>query len=459
MGVVNYIRKDLFNDSKFYSTLARIALPIVIQNLVASSLNMVDTIMIGRVGENELAAVGISNQYYLLYTILLSGLFAGCGIFISQYWGKKDLSNIKKVQGFGLLTGSVFALIFTLLAVVFPEKIISIFNTDATVINLGSSYLRIVGLSYFFNALTVGFSTASRSIGNSKLPMKVSIVALIINTVLNWVFIFGNLGAPALGVTGAAIATTIARIVECSVLIGYIYITKNELALKVKELSGITIAFIMNIIRTVLPTMLNDLLWVLGTTMYSIAYGRLGVQSMAAVQICTTVYNLCMVGGYGMAHSSAVIVGNEIGRGNEERAKDYSKKFAFLSILLGIILCIILNIAAPYIVTIFDVSDIVAVYARGMIAVMGINFLVKSFNLISVVGIFRGGADAKFALILETLTMWTIGVPLTFLAAFYFKFDIRVVYAMIIIEESVKTIPIGRRLFSFKWMKNVTLNK
>ncbi|MEG2108787.1 MAG: MATE family efflux transporter, partial [Clostridium sp.] len=210
-------------DKAFYKKALVIALPIVIQNFITSSLNIVDTMMIGKLGENEIAAVGIANQYFFLLNILIMGLFSGIGIFISQYFGKKDDKNIKKLVGIGLIAAIVVGGIFTLIAQVAPEGIISIFNKDGQVIKLGAEYLVIVSISYIFTAITFNYGIASRCIEKTAVPMVASSIALLTNTVLNYCLIFGNFGMPKLGVEGAAIATLIARVIEFIIMVGYVY--------------------------------------------------------------------------------------------------------------------------------------------------------------------------------------------------------------------------------------------
>ena len=230
------MNKILNIDKRFYKKVAIIALPIVIQNFITSSLNIVDTMMIGKLGENEIAAVGIANQYFFLLSILMMGLFSGIGIFVSQYFGKKDNENIKKLIGIGIVCAIVMGSIFTITAQIFPEGIIGIFNKDFEVIKLGVEYLIIVSLSYIFTTITFNYGIALRCIEKTTIPMIGSSIALIINTVLNYILIFGYFGMPELGVKGAAIATLIARIIEFLIIISYVYYSNNILAGNVKEL-------------------------------------------------------------------------------------------------------------------------------------------------------------------------------------------------------------------------------
>ena len=214
-------------DRKFLSNMLKIALPIMIQNLVTSSLNMADTIMVGKLGEVEIAAVGIANQYFFLFTMILTGLCGGCSVFISQYWGKKDFTNIKRMLGLGLVSALFVSIVFMAAGFFSPETIISLFNKESIVIDLGGKYLLIVLFSYIFTAVTFVYGYSLRSIGNTVAPLVVNIAALLCNVFFNYVLIFGKLGAPALGVEGAAIATLIARVLEAIILVILVYLDKG----------------------------------------------------------------------------------------------------------------------------------------------------------------------------------------------------------------------------------------
>ncbi|MGL4109051.1 MATE family efflux transporter [Clostridium sp. LP20] len=445
----------LKKDKEFYKKILLIAVPIIIQNFITSSLNIVDTIMIGKLGEKEIAAVGISNQYFFLFNILIMGIFSGMAIFTSQYWGKKDVDNIRRIVGLGTLFALGIGLLFTIWARVSPEMIISIFNKDPQVISLGADYLVIVCLSYTFTALTFNYATASRCIEKTAVPMVISGIALLINTFFNWILIFGNLGAPALGVKGAAIATVIARVLEVVILLGYIYITNGVLAAKIKELFSFDKRFVKMIFITMIPVLLNEGCWGLGSVMYNVIYGRIGTQAIASVQIATTVNNLFMVVIFGIGSAALVIVGNEIGRGNYQKGYEYGKRSVKLGCTIGVILSLGLVLLSGNIVEIFDVSNEVRTWAKDILYVIAMIMIIRVYNIIIIVGVLRGGGDAKTSLLIEACTMWFIGVPLAFIGAFMLKLPVHLVYALCTAEELVKVILCYRRFKSKKWINNL----
>ena len=443
-------------DRKFLSNMLKIALPIMIQNLVTSSLNMADTIMVGKLGEVEIAAVGIANQYFFLFTMILTGLCGGCSVFISQYWGKKDSTNIKRMLGLGLVSALIVSIVFMVAGFVSPETIISLFNKESIVIDLGGKYLFIVLFSYIFTAITFVYGYSLRSIGNTVAPLIVNIAALLCNVFLNYVLIFGKLGTPALGVEGAAIATLIARVLEAIILVILVYLDKGVFAANASELLNLNMDFFKKSYTIILPVLLNDVLWAMASLIYSVVYGRMGTGATAAIQICNTVSNMFMVVTFGMASASAIMVGNSIGEDKDDQAIDYAKKFMAVSLFVSILLGLILALTAPLILDLFNVSEEVRSSTLIMLYIISFIFVVRFLGMIIIVGILRGAGDARSSLIIEGSTMWFIGVPLTIMGAFLFKLPVHLVYALAILEEVAKLFLGLIRLKSRKWIINIT---
>ncbi len=450
------LQNDKSKQSIFYSTLLKLAIPIVIQNLITSSINMLDTVMIGRLGEVEIAAVGIANQYFFLFNLLITGLTSGAGIFISQYWGQKDKKNIQKTLGLSFISSIILSILFTMIALLIPQTIIKLFNKDPYVIGLGISYLKIVSISYIFTAIFLVFGVSSRCIEDTIPPMLVSALALLVNASLNYILIFGHLGFPPMGVKGAAIATIIARVVEASVLVLYIYAKKGVLAAKWKQMIDINKRFIKRATQTILPVVINDMFWALAMIIYAIAYGNLGTQAMAAVQITTTVQNVFMVFTFGIAHSAAVMIGHLVGAGHIEEAQSYTRRFLKLSVISGILIGIVLALGSPTILSFFNVSKEVHESALRILYIISFTMSFKLVGVVVIIGILRGGGDAGFALKVETLTMWGIGVPLAFLGSFVLKLPVEIVVLMVALEEVAKVIFSIRRLRTSDWIRQVT---
>lgn len=447
--------KELFYDKKFYKMVLFLALPIILQNLIASSVNMLDTLMIGRVGEVELAAVGIANQFYFIFSLFIMGISSGCAVFIAQLWGKRDKNNIQKVLGIGIISSVLITTVFNLVGVLFPEKIISIFNIDLQVIKIGASYLKIVCFSYIFTAISFNYAAALRSVENTVLPMLASFLGLVVNGVLNTILIFGLLGFPAMGVRGAAIATIIARGSECALLVLYTYTSKNILAAKAKDLFNITRELTKSVFVTMIPVLLNEACWGLGNLTYAVIYGRIGTQATASIQICTTIFNLFMIITFGLANVAVVVIGKEIGAGREKRGLLYARRLCVVSLITGVILAVVLAITSPIVLTVFKVSEEVLRNSLRILYIYSALMPLRVFTVILVVGILRGGGDAKYGAIVQGITLWGIGIPLSFVAAFILHLPIYLVVSVTAAEEIVKCIIVVRRYRSNKWINNV----
>lgn len=449
-----YIR-FLFSDKDFYHKLVTLAIPVTIQNLIASSLGMVDIVLVGALGNEPMAAVGVANQFGLIVFLIYAAIHSGASIYIAQFWGKKDYENIGKVVNIGIVLAVGVSLLFTAVGIFFPRQIVSIFNTDPLVIEQGAAFLKILSVSFVFASISFGLSVALRSIGKSVMPMVVSGIALVINTLLNYILIFGLLGFPALGVRGSAIATLISRVIEMIIFLVVISRQYDILRIRISVLRQVTSDLFKKVLSTMVPVILNELCWGLGFAIYSVAYGRISTEAFDAVQITNTITNLFLVAGFGMASASAVMIGHVVGAEEEKKGREYAWRFVMLCALGGIIIGACLYISAPIVPELFKVTKDVIQTATVILTINAIIIPIRLINIVSIVGILRGGGDAKYAFILESITMWLIGVPLAFIGAFVLKLEVQWVVLMVMAEEIVKMSCAVVRLNSTKWIKNV----
>lgn len=445
----------IFKDKKFYMQMMAIALPIALQNLISSSLNMVDTVMIGALGEMSISAVGLANQIYFLLMLFLFGINSGISIYIAQFWGKRDRKSIHKTLGFSILGGFLLSLPFFIGAVFFPTQLMSIFTADSAVIREGAVYLRITGWSYLLMAFSFSFAIASRSVGEARLPMMASAISLVCNTVLNYLLIFGVFGFPAWGVAGAAVATVIARGVELVVIVGTIYTRDHVLRSPVKELVQLNVEFIKPILRTALPVVLNEGFWAVGMTLYAVAYARSGTDAYAAVQIAGTVERLFFIFSFGLGSACAVMIGNELGANRIEDAKLYADRFMRLGVTLSVGIGIFMALIAVPSTYLFNVSPAIRWAATCILFVNALTMILKMISTILIIGIFRGGGDTTFSFVLEICCVYLIGVPLAFLGALVLKLPIFVVVLLVSLEELVKSVVGLYRVKSGVWAKNL----
>ena len=445
----------MFRDKIYWQTLLRIAIPIALQNFISNGLNLIDVMMIGQLGDTSVAGVGLANEISFVLSMVAFGIASGGSIFAAQYWGKKDIPSLRKVLGISLLVGIVVSLIFTLIASLFPEKTLAIYTSDPAVIKVGSNYLRQIGIFYTPWMISYIFSVTHRSTQNVKLPILVSFLALGLKTTINYLLIGGHLGFPALGVQGAAIATMISRTVEITCMLLFTYLGKTPLAANFKELFHIEIPFLKRFFKITVPVVLNETMWSLGITTYSMIYAHIGTESIAAYNIAHTIDNLMFVLFMGIGNACAIMVGNNIGAGDEKTAESYAKRSLVVAIAVGVVVGMFQIGISRGLLSLYKVSDLSKSYAISILLISGLAYWLKSANMIIFVGILRSGGDTKYGLLLELFSMWGIGVPLALLGGFVFHLPVYYVYLLALSDEAVKAVIGMRRVFSRRWINNL----
>jgi len=350
---------EFFRDNEYYHRLFRLGFPIALQQLIMSSLNLVGVVMIGQLGAAPVAAVGLANQVFFLLNILIFGITSGSAIFTAQLWGKRDIPNIRKVLGLALTMGLSAATFFMLISELFPSQVLGIYTNDPEVIALGSDYLRIIGFSFVLFAITFCFAAVLRSTGDVRTPLLVTIMALSLNTLLSYVLIFGKFGLPALGVNGAGIAILISRFFECTVLLFLIYRRKSPPAGTLREIFGFNREFTRQVLKPVLPVVANEMLWSTGITAYNIIYAHIGTDSIAAMNIVSSIENVAFVFFIGIGNACAILVGHQIGEGDEHQAFRYSARTLAIAFLAGVVIGSIILLTADSILSLYNVSPTV----------------------------------------------------------------------------------------------------
>lgn len=448
--------KSFFLDRKFFSQLLRLASPIILQQFIFSSLGMIDTMMIGQMGDVAVAAVGIANQVFFLVNLLLFGITSGSAIFTAQYWGKKDIPRIKQVLGLSLVLSLVGAGIITLIAILSPEAVIRLYTADPDVIKLGGEYLQIVAISYLFAAISYSFFVILRSIENVQLPMITSIFALSINTLLNYGLIFGNFGLPQLGVEGAATATVIARLFEVCLILFLVYRKNLPLAARPIELVRWDLIRLGKFFRTTLPVIITEIIWSLGTTTYNAIYAHISTQAIAAYNVALSVDRLVFVIFIGLGNACAIMIGNKIGEDDRDKASLYGKKFLLLGSSFALFLGLLMLLVKDPLISLFGVTPETTRLSEYIMLVMIFSLPIRSMNLILLIGILRSGGDTIYAFFIDAGVIWIIGVPLAYIGAFVFHLPIHWVYLMVVTEEIVKMSLGLARFFKGRWIHTLT---
>lgn len=443
-------------DKRFYRLLFSIALPIAVQNLITFMVSMVDTLMVGALGEIQLSAVSIANNLFFVLTILMFGLAGGSNIMISQYWGKGNVKTIHKILAIMYRVCLLIIGIFIFIAVFLPKYFMGIFTTDKAVIDFGASYLRIVCIGYLFYSITNCTIMMLRSVKTVSISIIVYTASLVVNSILNWIFIFGNLGAPELGIRGAAIATVCARITEFSIVLVFMFIYERKIGLKLEHLLKLDKEILKDYVGLCTPVLCNELLWAIGASMISVIVGRMGTEVVAANSINGVAHQFVTVFIFGMSNATAVIIGNTIGEGKKEKAKEYAYSIGVFSVVMGCISGLMILLIKPFVVNFYNVSYSTKLIAMEIMTVTSGIIVFQSLASNFMMGVLRGGGDAKFVLINDLIFMWLVAIPGGFFVAFVLELPVALVFLVIKCDEILKSLTSVYRVISGKWVNDVT---
>lgn len=438
----------------FYKLMLAIAIPVSLQSLLTSFLNTLDTIMISSLGDASIAGVGLANQVFFLFTLVCFGIHTGSAVLFSQFWGIKDREHVQIVNQISLLLSTVVSLVFAFVGIVFPHEIIHLFSKDAAVIEAGGEYLRVAATSYLFTAWSFSLSNAFRSTGSPRIPLIATMCSFFANAFFNYVFIFGEFGAPALGVVGAAIGTLIARTIEIVVLLSFSYFYSGPIRLPFgRHWSKIYPSFWGKYWKTTLPVIVNESFWALGQVFYNAAYAMVGTQATASIQVAVAVQNLSFILVRGVGSSCSIMLGNRVGRNEFDKAQTEAKRFVSLALLIGTFIGVIESLTPQWTLLMFsNLSPAVFETGQQLLRVMGMIFILKTLNSVVLVGILRGGGDTQYGMKLEMSCVWLVGVPLALIAASILHFPVELVVICAGSEELCKAFLGLKRVFSGKWI-------
>lgn len=450
--------------SAFYRDVGRLALPIILQNLIASSLALADTLMVGLLpGDAPMAAVTLANIPIFVVQLMIFGLQSGASVLISQFWGKGDRDSINRVLGIGLYVAGTFTALFAIAMLLFPAEFIGLFSNNKTLVLLAAEYARPVGFSYFFGSLTQIYVAAHRSMENPKLGLYLLSISMATNTFLNWVLIFGKLGAPAMGVVGAAIATTISRIFEFAVTLIYA-LRSRHFPLRPGLILRPGQALLSKYIRFSTPVLLNETLWGLGTALYPTIMGYMAgsTEILAAHAISDIINRICTVAVFALAGTAAIIIGREIGMGRpRDEVYEIGKTLNTLSMLLGAAVALVMVLGtrlviSPILYPRFGLSPETQAIATMMLLTVTTFLPLRAFNATNIVGVLRGGGDVRWASLIDVAPLWMVALPLAATLALVLGVDIRWVYLSFSLENVVKFFMGVGRFRSRLWIHDLT---
>ena len=423
----------------FYRRLTVIGIPMVIQQIISVTLNLADTIMVGKVSENALAAVGAANQVYFIFGVVLFGIFSGAAVHAVQYWGIRDLESLRKIVGIDYTMCLVLSL--PAIAVVFfaAPFFIRLFSDNAEVIMLGTRYLKIACFSYIFSGMTFVISYNSRSIQDLKYPTIINGCAIALNILLNYILIYGHLGFPELGVTGAAIATLTARIIECIAMHLCIYLRKEHpLKASPHQLFSYSRTLFTNVMKTAIPVIITEGLWAVSVSAIFAAYGRISASALAVSQIAVTVTDFFQTVYFGLGNASAVLIGEVPGQGRKTLAFEYSRKVLKVTWVLNVVMTVVIILARTPIALIYNFSPETTDMLMKALLVYAVAMTPKMLAYMTICAILRAGGDTVFCMYMDVSFNVGLQIPLAYIGVLLLKWPLHWVMALVAVADFIK---------------------
>ena len=448
-------------DKPFWRVTLRLGFPIAVQNMLTSSFAIVDTLMVSRLGSVALSSVGMAGQWSWFMSIISFGICSGMSVFASQYWGIGNHKAMRRVLGISLLCIAVLSAVFFFPAFLAPERVISIFNSDAEVIASGSRYMKIACFSYPAVVLTVILSGFLRNIEKVRIPMYVSMVTTVLNAVFNYGLIFGKFGLPEMGVAGAAAATCISSWSGPVLLLAISAFQKNQLVRSPKDLVSFRPRHLLEFARRALPVVFNESLWSLGIVVLNVIYSNMGYEYYAAVTMVKTFSDLSFAFFVGLCNACIIMVGKSVGSGKIKRAVEDADRFSVVVPLIAVFVGALMVIFRGQLVSIFNlgnnISELAISTALLITLFIGCELPVKMISYVQVVGIFRSGGDTFAAMLCDVGSLWLLAIPSAILAAKVFSLPFIAVFIIAYLAEDIpKSIFCIIRHRSLKWLKPVT---
>ena len=440
----------------FYKEVIAVALPLMLQQLIMSSVNLVDNLMVGQLGDAAIGGVGVANRFFMIANFSVNGFIAATAIFIAQYYGAKDDDHLKQTYRFSLFGAIALMTIFTILGIFNPKLIVSFFTSDPVYITQGEAYLNMVAYSYMPAALTMALSSALRTIGETKIPLKVNVIAVFINCFFNYVFIFGHFGFPQMGVVGAALATLISRFVECLML--FFVIKNNDFPFKTKisDLFHVEIKLAERITIKALPLLANEILWSAGMAMLLKLYATRGPDVITAYSVSGTITDIFFSLFGGMAGATAIMIGQRLGANKLEEAKEHAYHLRYFAIFLSAIFGILMYISSYFIPNLYDLTPHTRELAANLIRVAGVLFWIYMINAENYF-ILRAGGDTKATFIMDSCYMWLFNIPFIAVLAYFTDYNIYIVYIAGQATDLLKMVVSSYFVRRGKWIKNLTI--
>ena len=442
-------------DRSFYRSLVTLAVPISLQNLVTFAVSFADNVMIGSLGDDAISGVYIGGQLQSVLQMFVGGIEGAILILAAQYWGKKDTQSIRKVVSIGIKFALAVGLLFSLVAVLFPQWVIRAFTTEPGVIQEGAAYVQIVGFTYLFFSVSQVMIAAMRSVETARIGLYISCMALVINVCLNYVFIFGHFGFPAMGVRGAALATLVSRILEMCVGVGYVFFVDKKLRFGLKDLLHTDRQLLRDFIRYGLPVIGGQVVWAINSLANTKILGYYSAGVIAAASITGMLHNLVYVWMNGMSSAVGIITGKTVGAGQYEKMKEYSKTVQMIFLFVGLISGAAVFLARDGFISLYNASPEAQAYSRQFINVISVTIIGTCYQAACLFGLVKSGGDISFVFKNDTIFVFLVVIPSSLLAM-WLGAPPWVVFACLKCDQILKCFVAIVKINRYNWMKNLT---
>ncbi len=447
--------KHIETDIGFYKKLIAIAFPVAMQSVIMVGVNLIDTIMLGKLGETALSASSLANQFIVLFIFMCMGISMGASVLTGRFWGARDMVSLKKVVTIAYRIGLGIALFFTVINFAFARQIMGLYSDEAPVVEAGTIYLRWSTATFLLMAMNTVSTNVIRSVGVNHISFIASLCSFFVNIGANYVLIFGKFGFPEMGVAGAALGTVIARIVEASIMCIYVFRVDRKLCYRIKDLFGKCADMIQEFLRISIPVMLSDSLLGIGESVLAVIMGHIGSQFVAANAITGVVQRLSTIFISGMAHAGCIITTQTLGTKDVEAAKRQGTTMLLIGTIVGILAAGFITMLKTPVINSYTITDDTKQIAHQLMNAISFIVVFRSANTILAKGVLRGGGDTKFLVYADTSLMWLIAIPLGAAAGLWLKLPSFWIYTCLYSDQILKAVWCTYRLRSGKWIKKI----
>lgn len=453
------MRIRIIRERSFYLQAAKLVIPVAVQSLITTGINMMDTVMLGSFGELQLSASSLVNQYVMLFQTLCMGIGCGAGVLTAQYYGAGDRKSLKAVINLMYRVALVVGLVVTVFSALRSQWILSIYIDDEGVWEYGVRYMGIMVFTLVPYALSITSTQLLRSFKLMRIPMYASCISFFLNIAANYVFIFGKLGMPRLEIVGAGIGTLIARVFEACFILGYILLKDEKAGFRIRDFLGSCGGQISRFFRYSLPVIVSDMLLGLGTSAQAVIMGHIGAAFVAANSVTSVMSHISTMAVMGFATAAASIVGNTLGKGDKERAYDEGVTFFFLALILGVVGCAVILLARGSVLSLYTLEPETVVIAQQLMEAIAIIVFFRCTSMILTKGVLRAGGDTRFLMVADVFFLWAVSVPFGWLASMVWNFSAFWIYMILMSNTIFKSVICIFRLVSGKWMHQIAAAK